>query len=181
MRNVFTKFLMVSFLATLVCSISFGQELNTLTVNSPAGLAGDYKVVRALFGSQSNNPITADALFGAPSNGCAALTTNGSGKVVFLDRGQQHVQMMSMFECKNSGAVAVVICAVSLNETLNMMPAGSVGAQVTIPAFYTSKETCDKLRVDLTAGGVNVTLKNKTCPTSVSYTSNAVWGDGRRR
>ncbi len=180
MRNVFTKFLMVSFLAALICSVSFGQELNTLTVNSPAGLAGDYKIVRALFGSQSNNPITADALFGAPSNGCAALTTNGSGKIVFLNGGRT-TACENDFKClnaQNSGAVAVIICSVNLNESLTIMQTfNNVGNQVTIPAFYASRETCDQLRVDLTAGGVNVTLKNKTCPTSVSYTSNAVWGD----
>jgi hypothetical protein len=175
MRNVFTKFLMVSFLATLVSTVSFSQELNTLTVNAPAGLAGDYRVARALFGSQSNNAITADASFGAPVQGCTALTSNGSGKVVFLDRGTCAFDVKCL-NAQNSGAVAVVICAVLVNETIQMMPAGAVAPQVTIPAFYASKETCDKLRVDLTSGGVNVTLKNKACPTP-TYTSNAVWGD----
>jgi hypothetical protein len=151
------------------------QELNTLTVNSPSGLAGDYRIARALFGGQSNDIITAEAIFGNPTQGCTALTSNGFGKVVFLDRGACAFDVKCL-NAQNSGAVAVVICAVLVNETIQMMPAGAVAPQVTIPAFYASKETCDKLRVDLTSGGVHVTLKNKACPTP-TYTSNAVWGD----
>jgi len=63
------------------------QDLNTLTVNSPTGISGDYRIARALFGSQSNNTNTAGAFFGSPTQGCTTLTGDGSGKVVFLDRG----------------------------------------------------------------------------------------------
>jgi hypothetical protein len=58
-----------------------------------------------------------------------------------------------------------------------MMAEANVGSQVTIPSSFTTRETFVKLRIDLTAGGVNVTLKHKACPTSVSYLSNVVWGD----
>jgi hypothetical protein len=174
MRNVFTKFFMVSLMTVMTISLSFGQELNTMTVNSPSGLAGDYRVARALFGSQSNNPITADAIFGAPAIGCNPLTTNGSGKIVFLNRGTCAFDVKCL-NAQNSGAVAVVICAILPNETIQMMPAGSVGAQVTIPAFYASQETCNRLRVDLTGGGVNITLRNKVC-SAPTYSANAVWG-----
>ena len=152
------------------------QELNTLTVNAPSGISGDYRIARALFGSQSNNTIAAGAFFGSPTQGCTTLTGDGTGKVVFLDRGTCAFDVKSL-NAQNSGTVAVVICAVLPNETLQMMPGGNVADQVTIPVFYASKETCDKLRVDLTSGGIHVTFKNKACPTSVSYASNVVWGD----
>jgi hypothetical protein len=124
MRNVFTKFFMVSLMTVMTISLSFGQELNTMTVNSPSGLAGDYRVARALFGSQSNNPITADAIFGAPVSGCSALTTNGSGKIVFLNGFVPNTCNLDVkcLNAQNSGAVAVVICAVLPNETIQMMP-----------------------------------------------------------
>src|SRR5690606_20036499 len=86
MRNVFTKILMVSCFVWMA-SMSFAQNLNTLTVNSPSGLAGDYALVRPTWGSQSNNTITADAVYAVQNDACLPLTNNGSGKIVFTDRG----------------------------------------------------------------------------------------------
>lgn len=174
MRNVFTKFLMVSAWVTMAFSLSFAQNLNTLTVNAPAGLAGDYTLARPTWGSQSNNSITADAVYAEPVLGCESLTNNGSGKIVFVDRGTCAFDVKAL-NAKNAGAVAVIICQnVPAPEPLFLMAAGNVAAQVNIPVFLATQETCNKLRVDLTAGGVNATIGFKcNAPT---YASNVVWG-----
>lgn len=173
MRNVFTKFLMVSCFVWIAAA-SFAQNLNTLTVNSPAGLAGNYALARPTWGSQSNNTITADAVYAEPVLGCEALTNNGSGKIVFVDRGTCAFDVKAL-NAQNAGAVAVIICQnVAAPEPLFLMAAGMVAAQVTVPVFLATQETCNKLRVDLNAGGVNATIGFKCdVPT---YASNAVWG-----
>ncbi|MFZ1705784.1 MAG: PA domain-containing protein, partial [Saprospiraceae bacterium] len=176
MRNIFTKFLMVSAFVIVAVSASFGQNLNTMTVNSPAGLAGDYFVARPTWGSQSNNPITADAVYAQPALGCTAFTNNASGKIVFVDRGAAGTCAFDVkaLNAQNAGAVAVIICNILATETLQFMGAGTVAAQVTIPVFNASLETCTKLKVDLGAGGINATFSYK-CDQPI-YASNAVWG-----
>ena len=91
MQRFFTKGISLMVLV-LMASAGIAQTINTLTVNSPAGIAGDYLAVRASFGSQSNTPVTGNAAFvndgtARPTEGCSAATNNINGLIAFIDRG----------------------------------------------------------------------------------------------
>jgi hypothetical protein len=180
MRNVFTKhFLMFGCFVLGLAGLQ-AQSLNTLTINNPSGIAGEYQILRATWGSQANTAVTADLVFAvdavAPANdGCTALTNNASGKIVLVDRGVCAFDVKAKV-AQDAGAIAVIICNnVAAPEPLFLMAAGNVSAQVNIPTFVASKETCDKIRVDVIAGGVNGGISN-TCK-KPDYGSNAVWGN----
>ncbi|MFZ1703272.1 MAG: PA domain-containing protein, partial [Saprospiraceae bacterium] len=154
----------------------FSQNLNTLTVNEPSVISGGYPIAQVEWSIQSNINITAEAVYARPELGCETITNNVSEKIVFVDRDPAGTCAFDVkaLNAQNAGAVAVIICNIVAMETLQFMGAGTVTAQVTIPVFNASLETCTKLKVDLGAGGINATLSFK-CDQPI-YASNAVWG-----
>ncbi|MBK9734042.1 MAG: hypothetical protein IPO92_03355 [Saprospiraceae bacterium] len=76
MQRFFTKNLILLVLSFVSINL-MGQTINTLTINSPSGIQGDYVAVRAAFGSTSNTPITANAVF--VNDGTANATFGCSG------------------------------------------------------------------------------------------------------
>lgn len=186
MRSIFTKIFIFTLLSGFGL-ISHAQTINTLTVNSPAGIAGNYAIVRAAFGSQSDTPITANAGFindgtANPTLGCNPATNSLTGLVAFVDRGACTVAANGEFGAKalkaqNAGAVAVIICNNAANATQSpfVMAAGSQGANVTVPTFMVSYNDCLKIRTDILAGGVNVTLRFY-CENTSNYDDKVIWG-----
>lgn len=180
MRRFFTKNVLIV-IACLSSVHLMGQTINTLTVNSPAGIAGDYLAVRAQFGNQSNDPLTGNATFvndgtAKPTEGCSAATNNITGLITFIDRGTCQFGAKAL-NAQNKGAVVAIICNNAANATQAPFPMvpGDFGAQVTIPTFMISYADCQKIRADIIAGGVNVTLRN-TCNNTASYGATVVWG-----
>ncbi|MBC7883890.1 MAG: T9SS type A sorting domain-containing protein [Saprospiraceae bacterium] len=186
MRRFFTPKLVLLVLG-FVSSNLIGQTINTLTVNSPSGIAGDYLAVRAAFGSQSNTPITANAAFVNDGNtnatlGCALATNNITGLITFIDRGACSVAVDGEFGSKalkaqTRGALVAIICNSAANATQVPFPmvTGTNGAMVNIPVFMVSYTDCQKIRADIIAGGVNVTLRN-TCVSKAAYGPEVIWG-----
>ena len=176
MQRFFTKnvFLLI-FSAVAVAAT--GQSINTLTVNSPAGIAGNYEVIRAAFGSTSNTPITANAAFVddgvAPvNNGCEAPTNNLTGSIAFVDRGTCNFVIKAK-ALQVAGAIAVVICQ---NADVWPFTAGGTDATITVPVFMLKLADCTKIRADIIAGGVNATLGYTCTETDPMYGDNVVWG-----
>ena len=180
MRSLFTKNFMFLLLTMLGVQLT-AQNINTLTINSPSGIAGDYTAVRAAFGSTNNTPITANAAFVddgtvRPTEGCNAITNNVTGLVAFIDRGTCEFGTKAL-RAENRGAIVAIICNNAANATqdpFSMVP-GSQGGSVNIPTFMISYNDCQKIRTDILAGGVNVTLSYK-CVSTAEYGDNVVWG-----
>ncbi|MBK9149777.1 MAG: hypothetical protein IPM26_01795 [Saprospiraceae bacterium] len=178
MRSIFTKIftLLVSF---SLGSVLVGQNINTLTINSPAGIAGNYEVVRAAFGSTSNNPITANAAFGRdasanPTHGCNALTNSLTGLIGFVDRGScTFIQKAQRAQA--AGAIALVICQ---NAPDWPFVAEGTDPNITIPVFTISLADCQKIRTDILAGGVNATLRFffECSNEDPQYGEKVIWG-----
>jgi len=180
MQRFFTKGISLMVLV-LMASAGSAQTINTLTVNSPAGIAGDYLAVRASFGSQSNTPVTGNAAFvndgtARPTEGCSAATNNINGLIAFIDRGTCQFGSKAL-RAQTKGAAVAIICNNAANAAQAPFPMvpGDEGAQVTIPTFMISYADCQKIRADIIAGGVNVTLRN-TCANTAQYGANVVWG-----
>ncbi len=180
MRRFFTKNVFIV-IACLWSVHLMGQTINTLTVNSPAGIAGDYAAVRAQFGNQSNDPINGNATFvndgtAKPYEGCMPATNNITGLIAFIDRGTCQFGAKAL-NAQTQGAAVAIICNNAANAAQAPFPMvpGDVGAQVTIPTYMISYADCQKIRADIIAGGVSVTLRN-TCANTSSYGPTVVWG-----
>jgi hypothetical protein len=180
MQRFFTQTFTLMGLVLAMTTVS-AQTINTLTVNSPDGIKGDYLAVRAQFGSQSNTPITGNAGFtndgtAKPNEGCNKATNNVTGLITFIDRGTCEFGIKAL-RAQESGAAVAIICNNAANAAQVPFPLvpGSVGAQVTIPTFMISYADCQKIRADIIAGGVNVTLRN-TCNNTSAYGPEVVWG-----
>jgi hypothetical protein len=181
MQRFFTKFVSSVVLSVLSFTM-IGQTLNTLTINSPAGIAGDYLAVRAGFGNMANTPITGNAAFVddgvAPvTNGCTDPTNNLTGLIAFVDRGVCQFGDKAL-RAEKKGAIAVVICNNEANaaQAPFVMVPGDFGVDVTVPTFMVSFTDCQKIRTDILAGGVNATFRN-TCNSTAVYPANTVWGN----
>jgi len=176
MQRFFTKNVFLLIFSAIAVAAS-GQSINTLTVNAPAGIAGNYEVIRAAFGSTSNTPITANAAFVddgvAPvGDGCTAATNNLTGSIAFTDRGVCGFVIKAK-ALQDAGAIAVVICQ---NAAVWPFVAGGTDATITVPVFTLKLEDCMKIRTDIIAGGVNATLGYTCAEKDPAYGDNVVWG-----
>ncbi|MEZ4910667.1 MAG: PA domain-containing protein [Saprospiraceae bacterium] len=183
MQRFFTKSLFFLVLGLLSTNL-IGQSINTLTVTSPASVAGEYFVVVSNFGSKEITPITAKAVLindgstegtgGTVTDGCQDPTNDLSGKIAFADRGVCEFGDKAL-RAENAGAVAFVLCNSGVTaENPFAMPAGVYGDQVTIPSFMMSASNCTKLKAVLNSGELDVTLSSVCNPV---YDGEAFWGN----
>lgn len=139
-----------------------GSSFNArITVNSPAGISGDYFGVRAAFGS-SLTPITGDLVLvddgSASSNeGCGALVNAAAinGNIAVIYRGTCEFGT-KVLNAENAGAIAVIVVN-NTAETPSVMAEGAEGATVTIPSLMISMDDGQTL-IDQLGSGVNVTM-----------------------
>ncbi|MBK9734043.1 MAG: hypothetical protein IPO92_03360 [Saprospiraceae bacterium] len=106
----------------------------------------------------------------------AAATNNITGLVTFIDRGTCQFGDKAL-KAQTKGALVAIICNNAANQAQAPFPMipGDFGAQVTIPTFNMSYADCQKIRADIIAGGVNVTLQN-SCKNSSTFGPTVVWG-----
>lgn len=186
MRRFFTKHLLLMVLGFVAIDM-MGQKINTLVIDAPASIAGNYSAVRASFGVDYVTPITADAAFGTDGTAtgtllCAAATNDLTGKIGFVDRGGCNPAVNGEFGSKalkaqQAGAVAVIICNNMANATQApfSMTTGTNGGQVTVPTFMISYNDCQKIRASILDGTAKATLKN-VCLNTGTYGPEVVWG-----
>ncbi|MBK9256506.1 MAG: T9SS type A sorting domain-containing protein [Saprospiraceae bacterium] len=179
MRSIFTKsfiFMLFGFLSTGMSA----QTINTLTVTAPGDLAGEYKIIKAAFGTRDNTPFSGTAAFtndgsGSPTFACVDAIAPITGLVGFADRGTCNFSQKGL-NIQNAGAIAVIICnnTPATPDDIFSMAAGDFGASVTIPSFMLSYGDCQKLRAAIIAGGVEVSFSN-VC--DVEYDDEVFWGN----
>lgn len=190
MQRFFTLLVLFVFMTKCLYQVN-GQAINTLTVNSPDGIKGNYEIVRASFGSTSNTPITAFGGFaddgntsgtgGTINDACSPVTNSLTGKIGFVDRGVCSFDFKSNNVYK-AGAIAVIICQNATNASVWPFQAGvatqAVADSVKVPVFTLSHSDCQKIRASVINGSANITLRyfynctNK----NPNYGANVVWG-----
>ncbi len=143
------------------------QSSSNVTINSPAGIAGNYAAIETTaFGTAIAAPITANIVLviddTAPSSdGCDGIINAAalSGKIALIRRGTCSFAI-KVKAAQVAGAVAVIM----MNNVANAGPAamGGADATITIPSVAISKENGDILEAALGSGTVNGTLNPKT-------------------
>ena len=135
---------------------------DTVVVNSPAGLAGNYTSGTASFGPQHFN-VTGDVVLvddgvGTTGDGCQTpFLSNVSGKIAMMDRSSSCQYSEQAYNAQTEGAIAVIIC----NNVAGGAPSmgnGPNGNLVTIPVLSLSQNSCNTIKTQLPAPGVNATL-----------------------
>lgn len=178
MNRLSTKLFMM-----LIGVLSFAsmeaQIVNTLTIEAPASIAGQYTIVVAGdWGQQLATTTTGSAIFAndgtdPTTNGCEDAITNVSGKIAMIDRGDCQFSDKALF-AQNGGAVIALICNNDPAEDFPSLGAGDVADQVTIPVLGMTKADCDVIRVVTETMEVEMTFsficENENVP------DNALWG-----
>jgi Zn-dependent metalloprotease len=151
------------------CSM-YSPPIPTLTVNSPASIAGDKFALAASFGTPlSTTGITNDVVAAIDADedgagtgfstidGCSAFTNAAevAGKIALVSRGGCEFGVKGL-NAQMAGAAAVVV-ANNQPGTILMGP-GAVGAQVTIPAVSILQVDGNAIRTALASEPVNATL-----------------------
>ncbi|MFI1771132.1 PA domain-containing protein [Thalassobellus citreus] len=136
-----------------------------LTVNSPAGISGDYLGIRAIFG-ESLTPISGDLVLAddgtaKPNEACNAFVNAGAidGNIAILYRGTCDFSQ-KVLNAQNAGAIAVVVVNNIAGDPISM-GAGAQGDLVTIPSLMLTMAEGQAI-VDKLSSGVNVSLNSYT-------------------
>jgi len=140
----------------------------TVTVDSPAAIAGDYPAAGASFGATLDEVgISGDLSYvddgvagaggGTVNDGCEALTAGSlDGLVALVDRGFCEFGV-KVLNAENAGAIAAIVVN-NQGEGLVSMGPGQVGNQVTIPSAFIGQSDGDTIKGQLPSPGVTVTL-----------------------
>ncbi len=146
---------------------------NALRVNAPSQIEGLYEARPGLFGGAiTTTPLTGEVAIvndGTPqfTLGCNELVNGDeiSGKIALIDRGSCQFGTKAL-NAQNAGAIAVLVC--NFEDALVTMAGGDDGGQVTIPAVFMKKSTCDLIR-PFAGQGLVVSLQtpDNTGPTQI--------------
>jgi photosystem II stability/assembly factor-like uncharacterized protein len=150
------------------------QSASDITVNSPAGIAGNYQSYpTTAFGPTITSALTADFILANDSNGvateaCNAFGSTVNGKIAVIRRGNCNFTD-KVKNAQNSGAIGVIMMN---NVYGSPVPMGGTDATITIPSVMISKSVGDILEAALNAGTVNGSLNLATG----TFTGNLVPG-----
>ena len=139
----------------------------TLTVNLPAGIAGDYTAGGASFGAPLNGVgVTGivelvndgDDQGGTASvtDACQPLVGFTSGRIALIDRGACEFGL-KVLNAENAGAIAAIVVNNQGDGVITMGP-GANGGSVTISSIFIGQSDGDTIKANL-AAPVDVTLK----------------------
>jgi|GEM_PF-897726 len=127
-------------------------------ITSPAELAGQYPVGTASFGATVSDTLNGTLAAGEddsmnPTLGCETLTTDLTGSIGLLDRGECAFNIKAE-NAQNAGATALIV-ANSSDEIVNMP--GS-NPNVTIPSFLIQQSLSNEIRAALESGNVEISI-----------------------
>ena len=176
-----TKLTTTLFLLVLGSIGLFGQTVNTMTINSPDGIAGEYSFANAAFGDESGTEVTGDLMMGMDdtdpiNDGCTPLINDLTGLIGVINRGECEFGTKSL-AVQNAGAMAVIVCNNEAGPAVGMPP-GEDGPSVTILSVMVSQDDCNTIRAEMANGPVNVTFSYVPLPCDLEYDSTVVWGAG---
>lgn len=153
------------------------QTVKDVTINSPAGIAGDYVGIEGTsFGTKLTSPLTKDIVLvidnTAPtSDGCETITNAAalSGKIALIRRGTCSFAI-KVKAAQVAGALGVIMMNNQAGGPISM---GGTDATITIPSIMISQADGDILETALASGIVNGTMN----PTPAGqFTGNLVPG-----
>ena len=142
------------------CS-TFMDPLPTLSINSPASLAGDYPAGGAAFGpalteaGTTGDVVLGDDGTGASTDACEPLVNGGAiaGNLALVDRGSCTF-VTKVKNAQNAGAIGVIVANNVVGSPITM---GGSDLSITIPSIMVSLSTGDKIKAALP--GVNATMR----------------------
>lgn len=133
-----------------------------LRINSPGGIAGDYRVGLPTFGPALTSlgvtgpvELVADN-FGNPTNGCETITNDLAGKIAFIDRGTCGFAV-KVKNAQDAGAIGAIVA-----DTVGGCPPAGMGGSdptIVIPSVRVTLSDGNLIRAQLGAG-VSATLIN---------------------
>lgn len=152
------------------------QSASTISVSSPAGVAGDYaSYPTTAFGPSITSTITANIVLvddgtGAPTEGCNALVNGSqiSGNIALIRRANCNFTV-KVKNAQNAGAVAVIMMN---NVDGEPIPMGGADGTITIPSVMISKADGDLIETAVNSGTVIGSLN----PANSDFTGNLVPG-----
>jgi hypothetical protein len=158
--NLFTKLFFLCALNTVFNLQAQFTHPMLFEVNSPSSIQGSYN-----YGPQASTGWGITALPSSTVSGqlvwaydntpdslvCDPVTNDYSGKIVMIRRGVCGFSN-KILNAQNAGAIGCVICNNQGGTAVMTMSAGTVGAQVTIPAVIISEQDCAIISASLAAG-----------------------------
>ncbi|WP_300565045.1 T9SS-dependent M36 family metallopeptidase [Flavobacterium sp.] len=145
-----------------------GKPRPTLTINSPASVAGNYTVMDSHFSPghvdipAAPTGLTQDLVLfnddsGDPSDACSASANAAAinGKIAVIRRGGGCLFIPKVKTAQNAGAIAVIIVG---NDPTNDISMGGADATVTIPAIYLNQAPGEAIITAMASGTVNAKL-----------------------
>ncbi len=146
-----------------------------VTVDSPAGIAGNYAAAPAAFGNGAPNPsgqtagvVLVNAGTGVANQGCGALTNAAAvaGNIALVDRGTCTFQTKAA-TAQAAGAIGVIVANNVPNDpTLLTMGPDATQPNITIPAVLISFN--DGATIQAQLPGVNATLGAASAADSIA-------------
>lgn len=194
MKKMFTRF-MPSMLLVFVlgASLTAQDTRNTMTVTSPASIAGDYDVLTAAFGNQDTDVISgtlvyaddADASTGTVNDACQPIVNDVTDAIALIDRGT----CAFVEKCRNAqtaGASYVLVCNDAPESDpdrgglVAMADSDPPADDITIACLFATLETCTIIKAEL-ATGVTVSFSFVAPPEEpcdpITYADNVIWGN----
>jgi hypothetical protein len=154
MKKTITQFMMG---ALLLLGLNAAQAQVVLRITSPASLAGSYiNAQPADWGGRITSEQTWDGIVvndgsAQPTLGCNASPANAyNGKLALVRRGSCEFGQKAL-NAQNAGAGAVLVVNNAAGPPPGMA-AGTVGAEVTVPALSVSQEDGERMIAALDAG-----------------------------
>lgn len=140
-----------------------GPAPRSLTVNAPAGIAGDYVVGAMDFGPTVFTTTAAVALandgVGPTTDACQVPGAGVAGKIALIDRGGCTIKA-KVKNAQDAGAVGVVLANNVPGAPPTFADDPAITATITTPALVVAQDVGASLKTALGSGTVNVTLRS---------------------
>ena len=137
-------------------------SFDSITVESPAGIAGKYFAPRAGFGIAVTEPLTSEVVLieddvTPTSDGCDLIqnTQDIFGKIAIIDRGNCNF-VVKVLAAQEAGAIGAIVC-----NNVGGAPFSMSGndPSIFIPSVMVSQETGNLIKAALENGPVTITIE----------------------
>ncbi len=149
-------------------SVDSGVQIPSLTINAPAGAAGNYLAGGAAFGPAPSGQTAAIVVASDPSDAAGPLTTDGcsaltnaaaiAGNIALIDRGTCGFAVKTK-NAQNAGAIGVIIANNAPSAGGSPPGMAGVDATITIPSILVALNDANTLKANI--AGLNGTLQSQ--------------------